>query len=119
MAMASQGMAGVVVWNDATVVDANGAATPFGRAVRKAFVAHGAEMDALAGAVIEPSPIWLVESQPSVRAWWMLDSAKDGMTWVRRLASYEETHSTSQSARSSWIRLLQDLGYQPQFVTSR
>lgn len=119
MGMASQGMAGVVVWNDATVVDQSGDVTPFGRAVRKAFVAHGAEFDALAGAEVEASPIWLVESQASVRAWWMLDSARDGMTWVRRLASYEETHSTSQSARSSWIRLLQDLGHQPQFVTSK
>ena len=119
MAMASQGMAGVVVWNDATVVDQKGVVTPFGRAVRKAFVAHGAEFDALAGAEVEASPIWLVESQASVRAWWMLDSEKDGMTWVRRLASYEETHSTSQAARSSWIRLVQDLGHQPSFVTSQ
>lgn len=118
LAMASQGMAGVVVWNDGTVADAEGEETRFGRAVREAFVAHGAEMDALAGATIAPSPIWVVESQASVRAWWMVDSAKDGMTWVRRLASYEEAHSTSQSARISWIRLLQDLGHQPQFVTS-
>jgi len=118
LAMASQGMAGVVVWNDHTIRDKQGEETPFGRAVRKAFASHQAEMDALAGAAIEYSPIWVVESHASVRAWWMLDSAKDGMTWVRRLASYEETHSTSQSARISWIRLLQDLGHQPRLVTT-
>lgn len=116
--MASQGMAGVVVWNDATIADDEGKQTPFGRAVRKVFVKHGAEFDALAGAQLATSPIWIVESHASVRAWWMLDSAKDGMTWVRRLASYEQTHSTSQSARASWIRLLQDLGHQPQFVAA-
>ena len=117
LAMASQGMAGVVVWNDSTIQAQDGEETPFGRAVRETFVAHGAELDALAGAEITPSPVWVVESQASVRAWWMVDSAKDGITWVRRLSSYEETHSTSQAARSSWIHLLQDLGQQPKFVT--
>ncbi|MGK0153416.1 MAG: hypothetical protein ACI9SE_000360, partial [Neolewinella sp.] len=119
MAMASQGMAGVVVWNDRTVADEDGKETRFGLAVRSAFETHGAEFDALAGAEIEPSAVWVVESHASVRAWWMIDSAKDGMTWVRRLASYEETHSTSQAARLSWIRLLQDLGQQPTFVTAK
>ena len=119
MAMASQGMAGVVVWNDRTVVGADGKESKFGAAVRAAFESHGAELDALAGARVESSSVWVVESHASVRAWWMIDSAKDGMTWVRRLASYEATHSTSQAARLSWIRLLQDLGHQPQFVTAK
>lgn len=119
MAMASQGMTGVVVWNDRTIAGGDGKETRFGTAVRAAFEEHGAEFDALAGAQIEPSPVWVVESHASVRAWWMIDSAKDGMTWVRRLASYEATHSTSQAARFSWIRLLQDLGQQPQFVTAK
>lgn len=118
MAMASQGTAGVVVWNDGTVQE-DGKETEFGAAVRTAFTQHGAEFDALAGAQIERSPVWLVESHASVRAWWMIDSAKDGMTWVRRLGSYEATHSTSQAARLSWIRLLQDLGQQPDFVTAK
>ena len=119
LSMASQGMAGVVVWNDRTIADDEGNATPFGAAVHATFAAHAAEFDALAGAEPVPSPIWVVESQASVRAWWMIDSAKDGMTWVRRLASYEATHSTSQAARLGWIRLLQDLGQQPQFVTAK
>ena len=118
MAMASQGMAGVVVWNDRTVAASDGRETPFGAAVRSTFEAHGEEFDALAGAQIEPSPIWVVESQASVRAWWMIDSAADGMTWVRRLGSYESKNSTSQNARLSWIRLLQDVGQQPSFVTA-
>ena len=117
MAVACQGMAGVVVWNDRTVAESDGLETPFGAAVRSAFAAHGDAFDALAGAQIEPSPIWVVESQASVRAWWMIDSAADGMTWVRRLGSYESKNSTSQNARLSWIRLLQDIGQQPSFVT--
>jgi len=114
--MAAHGLAGVVVWNDATVFGADAEPTPFGRAVRRGLQRLGPALDACAGAVIEPSAVWVVESQASVRAWWMLDSAADGMTWVRRLASYEATHSTSQAARRSWIALLRDLGLQPFFI---
>jgi hypothetical protein len=114
--MAAHGLAGVVVWNDATVIAADGKATPFGAAVREAGERLAAELDACAGAAIESSQCWVVESQASVRAWWMLDSVRDGMTWVRRLSSYETTHSTSQAARQGWIHLLQDLGQQPRFV---
>ena len=117
-AMACAGLAGVVVWNDGTVVGADGASTPFGLAVQQALRSHAAVLDACAGAVLERTPVWLVESQDSVRAWWMLDSAGDGMTWPRRFASYEATHSTSQAARRGWILLLQDLGLQPHFVAA-
>ncbi len=115
-AMAFAGLAGVVVWNDANVADAAGKATPFGAALTRALAEQKDLLDACAGAVVEPGPVWLLESQASVRAWWMLDSAGDGMTWIRRLASYEREHSTSQSARLGWIRVLQDLGLQPTFV---
>jgi|GEM_PF-6276108 len=118
-AMACRGCAGVVIWNDRTIQGADGAQTSFGRAVQEGFERLSSNLDALAGATLEPSEIWLVESHESVRAWWMLDSARDGMTWIRRLASYEATHSTSQATRRGWIRLLQDLGEQPQFVAAR
>lgn len=117
-AMACRGTAGVVVWNDRTVADAKGEPTVFGRAVQRVFGQLGGQLDALAGAVALPGDVWVVESHESVRAWWMVDSARDGMTWVRRLASYEESHSTSQATRRGWIRLLQDLGQQPAFVAS-
>ncbi|MBK8101245.1 MAG: beta-galactosidase [Planctomycetes bacterium] len=112
---AAHGVGGAVVWNGSAVLSATGV-TPFGEAVQRAFARQQPVLDACAGAAIEPSPVWLVESQASVRAWWMLDSARDGKTWVRRLASYEAGHSTSQAARRSWLRLLQDLGLQPRFV---
>lgn len=115
-AMACRGTTGVVVWNDRTVAGADGAATPFGRAVAAELGRLAGPLDQLAGATLEASEVWVVESHGSVRAWWMVDSATDGMTWVRRLASYEATHSTSQAARRGWIRLLQDLGLQPGFV---
>lgn len=115
---AAHGLAGMVVWNDGTVLAEGGGPTPFGAAVQAGVRRLAPVLDACAGAVVEPGPIWVVESQASVRAWWMLDSSGDGMTWVRRLGSYEATHSTSQAARKSWIALLRDLGFQPHFVAS-
>ena len=113
---AAHGRAGLVVWNDEAVVDGKQQATPFGAALRDELAAQRLALDACAGARIEPAPVWVLESQPSVAVWWMLDSAKDGMTWTRRLSSYERTHSTSQAARRAWVRILQDLGHQPRFV---
>lgn len=113
---AAHGYAGLVVWNDETVVDAKGEPTPFGAALRAELERQRAELDACAGARIETDEIWLLESQASVAIWWMLDSAKDGMTWPRRLASYEQQHSTSQAARRAWIHVLRDLGHQPKFL---
>jgi len=114
--MAAHGLAGVVVWNDALVFGPDGTVTPFGTAVDEAMRRLGPMLDACAGAVMERSSVWVLESQASVRAWWMLDSSRDGMTWVRRLSSHEATHSTSQGSRRSWVRLLQDLGLQPYFI---
>jgi hypothetical protein len=71
----------------------------------------------LAGAPIYPGTIAILESQESVRLHWMLDSVRDRATWIRRFGSYESEHSTSQAARLSWIRLLQDGGYAFRFVT--
>ena len=112
----AHGMAGVVVWSAGTVFTAGGTPTEFGLALRDAFAALAPVAERVAGAQVEFSPIWLVESQASVRAWWMLDSEQDGKTWIRRLSSYESTHSTSLAARASWVQLLQDLGYQPLLV---
>lgn len=89
--------------------------TVFGRQLAAA-IARAAPLAAFAGARLERSPIWLVEEHAAVQGHWMLDSAGDGDTWIRRLSSYEETHSTSLAARLSWVRLLEDLGRQGRFV---
>lgn len=116
VAEACHGATGVVVWNDGTVLGRDGTPTEFGKAVTTAFQTEATVLDACAGAQVVPSSVWVLESQASVRAWWMLDSVGDGMTWVRRFASYEAEHSTSQASRVGWLRLLQDLGHQPRFV---
>jgi hypothetical protein len=56
-------------------------------------------------------------SQASIRAHWMFDSREDGNTWPRRLASYEEKHSRLAQVRNSFVTVVQDLGFQPDFVS--
>ncbi len=117
--MLSHGMNGVVVWSAAEVFAASGKASAFGHAFDRALRGVSRAKQLFAGAKVEPSSIWIVESQASVRAHWMLDSRKDGPTWTKRLSSYEAQNSTSLAARKSWVRLLQDLGYQPRFVSAK
>lgn len=115
-AAAADGLQAAVVWNAPLLVSAGGAETPYGKAVREAFSALGPALDACAGAVVQRDPLWIVESQESVAGWWMLDSARDGATWIRRLTSHEERNSTAVASRHAWLRLLQDIGFQPRFV---
>lgn len=112
----ARGTNAVVVWNADAVFAADGAPTSFGRQVLDALGELAGVAEVCAGSRVEEDPIWIVESQASVRAWWMLDSAQDGATWIRRLSSYESAHSTSQAARAGWVALLRDLGLQPRFV---
>ncbi|MEC7583950.1 MAG: alpha-amylase family protein [Planctomycetota bacterium] len=115
-AAASRGNKGMVVWSYGRMLEGSGEPTKAGAGLQRALQRLERPLDALAGAQLEYSSVWIVESQASVRAWWMLDSVTDGMTWVRRLASHEAKNSTSQAARRSWIKLLSDLGLTPRFV---
>ena len=112
----AHGMWGAVVWSSSLVVDQAGNPTAFGAALADGFTRLDPVGEVFANARLVRSPVWLVESQASVRAWWMLDSSGDGATWIKRLSSYEATHSTSLAARHGWIKLLEDLGLQPRLV---
>ncbi len=56
-------------------------------------------------------------SQASIRAHWMFDSRQDGNTWPRRFSSYEAKHSRLVPVRDSFIRVVEDLGLQYNFVS--
>ncbi len=114
---AMRGDSGTVAWNDDRVLAADGSLTPVGSAMRLAVQSARPVLDACAGAAVKAHSVWICESQASVRAWWMIDSEQDGLTWVRRLSSHEITHSTSAAARRGWIKLLSDIGVTPQFVS--
>jgi hypothetical protein len=63
-------------------------------------------------------PIYIHYSQPSIQVDWLLESTVDGSTWVRRFSSYEADHNHLARIRNGWLKLFQDLGYAPQFLSS-
>jgi hypothetical protein len=56
-------------------------------------------------------------SQASIRAHWMFDSREDGDSWPRRFSSYEAKNSRFARVRDSFIRVIEDLGLQSNFVS--
>jgi hypothetical protein len=56
-------------------------------------------------------------SQASIRAHWLFDSREDGDTWPRRFSSYEAKHSRFARVRDSFLRVIEDLGLQYNFVS--
>lgn len=118
-ALVAHGMSGVIVWSASDVIGTGTAPTAYGQRVARVLERLAPAADVFAGARVRHSPVLLVESRASVRAHWMLDSWADGDTWPRRLSSHEAKHGTSMQARRSWVKLLQDLGLQPDFVADQ
>jgi hypothetical protein len=56
-------------------------------------------------------------SQAGLRAHWMFDSREDIDTWPRRFSSYEATFSRIARVRDSFVRVVEDLGLQYNFVS--
>jgi hypothetical protein len=56
-------------------------------------------------------------SQAGIRAHWMFDSREDIDTWPRRFSSYEATFSRIARVRDSFVRVIEDLGLQYNFVS--
>jgi hypothetical protein len=68
-------------------------------------------------AYLEADPIGLYYSHPSIRAGWAMDSITHGQTWPRRVASIDDNNLSSAHLRLAWCKLLEDLGYQYDFVS--
>ncbi len=66
----------------------------------------------------EYDPIYLHYSQPSIQVDWLLESTVDGSTWHRRFSSFEAGHNRLVRVRNSWLKLFQDLGYSPRFISA-
>jgi hypothetical protein len=63
-------------------------------------------------------PVFIHYSQPSIQVDWLLESTVDGSTWLRRFSSFEAGHNRMAQTRDAWLKLFQDLGYSPQFISS-
>ncbi|MEI7732364.1 MAG: beta-galactosidase [Verrucomicrobiota bacterium] len=65
----------------------------------------------------EYDPIAIHYSQASIQVDWLLESTVDGSTWLRRFSSYEARHNRQARVRNAWLKLFQDLGFSPRFVS--
>jgi len=63
-------------------------------------------------------PIYIHYSQPSIQVDWLLESTADGSTWLRRFSSFEADYNRMAKVRNGWLKLFQDLGFSPVFVSS-
>ncbi len=66
----------------------------------------------------EWDPVFIHYSQPSIQADWLIESTVDGSTWLRRFSSFEADHNRMAGTRNGWLKVFQDLGFSPRFVSS-
>ncbi|RBP37780.1 beta-galactosidase-like protein [Roseimicrobium gellanilyticum] len=66
----------------------------------------------------EYDPIAIHYSQASIQVAWLIESTVDGRTWPRRFSSHEGKHNRHARVRNGWMKLLQDMGYSPRFVST-
>jgi hypothetical protein len=64
----------------------------------------------------EEDPIIPALFSARIQVDWLLESTMDGSTWLRRFSSFEAEHNRDgKTARTAWLKALQDLGYTPRF----
>jgi hypothetical protein len=78
----------------------------------------GPAAQAIMNATRDRAQIAIHYSHPSIQAAWMIDSRPDGDTWIRRFSSYEGVHSGIARVRNGWMKLVEDLGLQYDFVSA-
>jgi len=114
---------GCIIWASSEWFDYNSPELkpkPWVEGMSKVFAElRGPAAKAIMHAQRDRAPIALHYSHPSIQVGWMLDSREDGDTWPRRFSSYESVHSRITRVRSSWCRLLEDLGLQYDFVSTQ
>jgi len=66
---------------------------------------------------LEADGIGLYYSHPSIRAGWAMDSTAHGGTWAKRVTSIDDGNLSSAHLRLAWCQILEDLGYQYDFVS--
>jgi hypothetical protein len=117
-----EGDRGCLVWWSEDCIDgksADYALTPKARALAPVLGEMASPLARLfLRAKPETDPVFLHYSQPSIQVDWLLESTVDGSTWLRRFSSFEADHNRMAAARNSWLKLLQDLGYSPRFLSS-
>ncbi len=113
---------GAIVWDDDTgraivKTDPDQPITDRGRGLAQIF----SELKAAAPQIFSfrrlDDRIAIHYSQSTLRAHWLFDSREDKDTWPRRFSSYEAVWSRIARVRDSFMRVIEDLGLQYNFVS--
>lgn len=67
--------------------------------------------------IFEPDPIGIYYSHPSIQAGWAMDSITHGATWMNRNSSIDNENQSEGILRQVWCKLLEDLGFQYDFIS--
>jgi hypothetical protein len=116
------GDAGAIVWDDSDsrTIQKTAPGMPItqrGKDFRELFTQIKPAAAKLAGLRRTGDGIAIHYSQASIRAHWMFDSREDGDKWLQRLSPYEREHSRLVMARESAVKVVEDLGLTPDFVS--
>ncbi len=117
-----RGDRGAIIWSAETFFESSASTrlSPKAKALAATLRAMKSPAARAWMAAQTPSPrIAVVESQPSNRLHWMLDSRADGGSWWRRFGSYEALHGSQNRTREAWQRLLEDLGFEYRHIDAR
>jgi len=66
---------------------------------------------------LDADPIGIYYSHPSIRASWVMDCVTHGSSWPNRSTSIDDANLSSARLRFAWCKLLEDLGYQYDFIS--
>jgi len=67
--------------------------------------------------VFDPDPVGIYYSHPSIQAGWVMDAITHGKTWINRKGSIDDNNQTAGVLRNVWCKLLEDLGFQYDFIS--
>lgn len=71
----------------------------------------------LINASFDADPIAIYYSHPSIQVSWFMDIAPHRGTWVNRSSGLNNSNATDIINRWAWIKLLEDAGFQYEFVS--
>lgn len=65
---------------------------------------------------LQHDPIAIYYSHPSIQVSWAMDATVHGASWINRNSSLDDDNSVAGLNRLAWLKILEDLGYQPRFI---
>ncbi|MDF2441175.1 MAG: hypothetical protein JWN98_2159, partial [Abditibacteriota bacterium] len=116
------GNSGVICWPDTDKGPwfENGAVRPGVAALTETFgEVQGPISEIFSNATWVHDGVALYYSQPSIATSWFMDIQPHGRTWVNRGSAMNNDNATDILNRTAWMKLLEDSGFQYNFVSYR